>query len=148
MENLVFVGAGNFTGTGNTLANAITGGGGNDTLDGGVGNDTLNGNAGIDTLIGGAGDDTMTGGAGNDFFAFATGFGRDLITDFNSNAAGGQDLLDISGLGITAAAFAGSVTLAGASGGSTLITIGGNSINLDRVNLNTINATDFKFATV
>ena len=38
-----------FSGTGNALANTITGGAGNDTLDGGVG---------IDTLIGGAGNDT------------------------------------------------------------------------------------------
>ena len=38
-----------FTGTGNSLANRIEGGDGNDILDGG---------AGIDNLIGGLGDDT------------------------------------------------------------------------------------------
>src|SRR5262249_39510066 len=48
VENLTFTGVGNFAGTGNALANTITGGAGNDTLDGGVG---------ADTLIGGAGDD-------------------------------------------------------------------------------------------
>ena len=48
VENLTFIGAGNFTGTGNALANAITGG---------AGNDTLNGLAGADTLAGGGGND-------------------------------------------------------------------------------------------
>ena len=51
VENLTFTGTGDFAGTGNTLANVITGGAGNDTLnDGGVG--------GTDTLIGGTGNDT------------------------------------------------------------------------------------------
>ncbi|PDS97056.1 rhizobiocin, partial [Rhizobium sp. S9] len=46
VENLIFIGTGDFAGTGNGLANTITGGAGNDTLDGGVGNDTLDGGAG------------------------------------------------------------------------------------------------------
>ncbi|MBB4294141.1 serralysin, partial [Rhizobium leguminosarum] len=49
VENLTYTGSANFTGTGNALANTITGGAGNDILDGG---------AGADSLIGGAGDDT------------------------------------------------------------------------------------------
>src|SRR5215813_9015756 len=49
LENLTFIGAGNFTGTGNALPNTIVGGQGNDTLDGG---------AGADTMLGGQGDDT------------------------------------------------------------------------------------------
>ncbi|NKL33463.1 rhizobiocin, partial [Rhizobium leguminosarum bv. viciae] len=49
VENLTYTGPVSFTGTGNALANMITGGAGNDTLDGG---------AGADSLIGGAGDDT------------------------------------------------------------------------------------------
>jgi serralysin len=61
LENLAFIGSGNFAGTGNTLNNAITGGAGNDTLNGGAGNDTLNG---------GAGNDTLTGGTGLDSFLF------------------------------------------------------------------------------
>ena len=53
MENLNFTGAGNFAGTGNTLANVIVGGLGDDTLDdGGLGGaDTLNGGAGNDTYF-------------------------------------------------------------------------------------------------
>ena len=50
VENLTFIGAGNFTGTGNTLNNVITGGSGNDTLNGGAGNDTLRGGAGQELI--------------------------------------------------------------------------------------------------
>ena len=67
MENLNFTGAGNFAGTGNTLANVIVGGAGNDTLDdGGVGGaDTLNGGAGNDTyFIRNAGETILDSGAG------------------------------------------------------------------------------------
>ena len=45
-----------------------------------------------DTLDGGAGNDTLSGGVGNDVFLFATGGGKDIITDF---ALG--DLVEISG---------------------------------------------------
>ncbi|KQW78746.1 VCBS domain-containing protein [Brevundimonas sp. Root1279] len=48
VENMVFTGAGAFTGGGNALNNSITGGAGNDTLTGGAGNDTLNGGDGVD----------------------------------------------------------------------------------------------------
>ncbi|MBB2701904.1 UNVERIFIED_ORG: Ca2+-binding RTX toxin-like protein, partial [Rhizobium esperanzae] len=41
VENLTYTGTTAFTGTGNTLANVISGGSGNDTLDGGAGADTL-----------------------------------------------------------------------------------------------------------
>ena len=67
MENLNFTGAGNFAGTGNTLANVIVGGAGNDTLDdGGVGGaDTMNGGAGNDTyFVRNAGETILDSGAG------------------------------------------------------------------------------------
>lgn len=51
VENLYFVGTGNFAGTGNGSANLIQGGAGNDTLDGGTGADTLHGGNGDDTFI-------------------------------------------------------------------------------------------------
>ena len=117
VENLTFSGVGNFVGTGNGLANVLTGGAGNDGLSGAAGNDTL---------IGGAGIDSMNGGLGADTFVFASGFGNDVITGFDANAIGGQDLLDISGLGITAATFAASVTIADL-GNDTLVTINGTS---------------------
>ncbi|MBB3565913.1 serralysin, partial [Rhizobium sp. BK512] len=76
VEDLTFTGTGNFSGTGNILANTITGGAGNDVLDGGAGNDRLIGGAGNDTLIGGAGDDTLDGGTGAD--ALSGGTGNDI----------------------------------------------------------------------
>ncbi|ANK90283.1 serralysin-like metalloprotease domain-containing protein [Rhizobium sp. N6212] len=51
VENLIFIGTGDFAGTGNGLANTITGGAGNDLLDGGAGNDTLDGGAGNDIYV-------------------------------------------------------------------------------------------------
>ncbi len=66
VENLVYIGTGDFRGTGNALDNEIRGGLGSDTLNGGLGNDRLFGGAGNDRLIGGAGSDTIDGGAGTD----------------------------------------------------------------------------------
>jgi Ca2+-binding RTX toxin-like protein len=131
VENLTFTGAGNFSGTGNGLGNVITGGGGTDVLAGGGGNDTLLGNGGVDSLDGGAGDDrldggagndVMSGGTGNDTFVFAAGFGNDVISGFDANPTGGQDRMDLSGLGITAANFAASVTITDL-GANTLVAI-------------------------
>lgn len=48
-------------------------------------NDRLIGNSAVNKLTGGRGNDAMTGGSGADDFAFATGFGRDTITDFQNN---------------------------------------------------------------
>jgi serralysin len=66
LENLTFLGTSSFTGTGNALANILTGGSGANTLKGEAGDDTLFGNGGKDTLSGGTGADTLFGGAGND----------------------------------------------------------------------------------
>ena len=110
-------------------------------------------------IIGTAGDDVlsdtpgtaaaMVGGAGNDIFKYLAGnFGADTITDFDSNPVGGQDLIDLTGRGITAATFAASVKIgaSGVSGVNTLITIGASSITLDQVAWATVNATDFRLA--
>jgi Ca2+-binding RTX toxin-like protein len=73
---------------GNTLSGMLgndnlNGDAGADTLFGGDGNDTLNSGGGSDTLIGGVGEDDMSGGLGSDTFAFADGFGHDVIQDFD-----------------------------------------------------------------
>jgi Ca2+-binding RTX toxin-like protein len=110
----------NFTGTNNGATTNLTAGadfargnGGNDvlnglagadTLDGGQGNDQLNGGDGNDLLIGGGGADTMSGGLGADIFEFAPNSGNDLIQGFVASGVG-QDLLDISDYGISAANF-------------------------------------------
>src|SRR5262245_4557872 len=142
VDNLVFVGTGNFNGTGNGLANALTGGAGNDTLSGGGGDDTI---------TGGAGNDTMNGNAGNDSFMFAAGFGSDTIAGFDANpAGGGQDLLDLDSLslGVNAGNFAAHVSIA-ASGGNTLVTINGTDtitlLGVNGVGTNTITVDDFRF---
>ncbi|QJW85669.1 hypothetical protein HK414_27930 [Ramlibacter terrae] len=58
VENVTFTGSGNFVGTGNSLANYITGGTELDILEGGTGNDTLDGGGKADTMRGGTGNDT------------------------------------------------------------------------------------------
>ncbi|MBB2688977.1 UNVERIFIED_ORG: Ca2+-binding RTX toxin-like protein [Rhizobium esperanzae] len=70
VENLTYTGTTAFTGTGNTLANAISGGAGNDTLDGG---------AGADTLIGGTGDDTYVVDNAGDLVVENAGEGTDTV---------------------------------------------------------------------
>jgi Ca2+-binding RTX toxin-like protein len=134
--------------TGNEFSHVIVGGAGNDTLVGGIGNDTLIGGAGNDVLDGGVGNNVLAGGLGSDVFRFLPGFGHDVITDFTSNPVAGVDLLDISGLGITAATFAASVKIAasGATGANTLITIGASSIQLNAVTAATVNSSNFLLA--
>jgi Ca2+-binding RTX toxin-like protein len=73
VENLVYLGAGNFTGSGNAAGNAMLGG---------QGHDTLSGADGRDTLAGQGGDDVLTGGTGGDRFVFGPELGQDRITDF------------------------------------------------------------------
>ncbi|WP_395674519.1 GDSL-type esterase/lipase family protein, partial [Phenylobacterium sp.] len=71
IENLTFIGSGDFAGTGNELANLMTGGSGADTLSGGL--DSAN-----DTLAGGAGDDVYVVRAG-DLVNESVGAGRDGV---------------------------------------------------------------------
>ncbi|MYM67519.1 type I secretion C-terminal target domain-containing protein [Pseudoduganella sp. FT55W] len=59
VENLRYTGSSAFAGSGNELANRISGGSGNDTLLGNAGNDTLSGGGGTDAIDGGDGDDTL-----------------------------------------------------------------------------------------
>ena len=74
-ENLVLLGSGGLSGTGNTLSNAIYG------------------NTGANTLNGGAAADFLQGNAGNDTFAFNAGQANgDMVADFAGNGAGGGGL--------------------------------------------------------
>jgi serralysin len=77
VENLTFEGSGDFTGTGNTLANVLTGGDGNDVLSGLDGNDWLSGGEGNDLLIGGTGADSF-------YFDVFGDANVDTISDFNT----------------------------------------------------------------
>ncbi|WP_169142335.1 calcium-binding protein [Aromatoleum toluolicum] len=89
VENLVLTGQSGLSGTGNSLANRLSGSDGADTLKGLAGNDVLLGGAGNDVLIGGLGMDELTGGAGADVFRFESTLGStniDTITDFDGTS--------------------------------------------------------------
>ncbi|WP_150756361.1 beta strand repeat-containing protein, partial [Pseudomonas fluorescens] len=110
---------------------------------GGLANDILVGGAGDDLFFGGLGDDTLNGGLGNDTFMFAAaGFGNDSIQGFDIDPVGGQDLLNIAGLGISSETFAANVSIA-ADGVDTVIGIGVDSIRLVGVNSAGIDQADF-----
>ncbi|MEO9337692.1 peroxidase family protein [Mesorhizobium sp. SB112] len=173
VENLTLTGNAAINGTGNGEANTINGNnsanqifggggndvlngnGGNDLIDGGTGNDTIDGGTGDDTIIGGAGDDTINVSSGNDIISYtASGFGNDTINNFDASAqGGGQDRIDLSGLGITAANFATRVLESTVGGsGNTLLTIRDASlatigtIRINGVTNANIDASDFILA--
>ena len=88
-DDSIFGGAGN---------DRIGGKGGDDLLFGDAGDDQIWGDDGDDLLHGGLGNDTLTGdnssgGQGSDTFAFATGHGTDIITDFEV----GTDIIGLLG---------------------------------------------------
>lgn len=126
VEVLTFTGNGGFTGTGNALGNTLTGG------------------TGVDRLNGAGGNDTLTGAGGNDFFIFGANFGQDIITDFDSNPTGGQDLINLQARGITAANFNSNITMT-TSGTSTVLNFAnGDKITLLNTAVNAIQLTDFQ----
>jgi Ca2+-binding RTX toxin-like protein len=122
---------------GNDGDDRVVGGGGNDKMYGGDGTDDLSGGAGKDTISGGLGDDVMEGGNGADKFVFReTGFGEDIITDFED----GVDRLVVSA-GV-AASFA-DVTLT-VVGDDVIVSMGGGEV-LIRDMAGLLDATDFIF---
>ncbi len=92
---IAYLGDGNDTVTGNTAANELFGGRGDDILIGG---------AGDDTLIGGRGSDSLEGGTDADLFVFGTTSGgssviedgNDTITDFDFMSEG--DIVEMDAL--------------------------------------------------
>ncbi|AGS25817.1 beta strand repeat-containing protein [Rhizobium etli] len=125
VENLTYTGTTAFTGTGNTLANAISGGAGNDTLDGG---------AGADTLIGGTGDDTYIVDNAGDVITENAGEGTDTVKTALASYTLGANVENLVYTGTGTAVFAGTGnaldnaitggvnadTLSGAAGNDTL----------------------------
>jgi len=99
LENLTLVGSANNSATGNALNNVLTGNAGDSFLNGGAGNDTLVGGGGNDTLVGGSGDDRIDVSAGNETVRYTAALdGSDVINGFDSNATGGQDVLNFDAL--------------------------------------------------
>lgn len=85
LERLALSGGAALNGTGNQLANFISGNTGANILLGGEGNDTLSGLNGNDTLDGGTGNDSMNGGAGDDTFFVDSGLDQ-VIEAANSGS--------------------------------------------------------------
>ena len=116
IENLTLTGSGNFSGTGNELANALVGNDGTNILKGLAGNDTLKGGAGSDKLDGGVGADTMFGGAGNDIYYVENAEDRVYETASvamaDSTDLGGKDTVS-SSVGFTLGKFVENLTLTG-----------------------------------
>ncbi len=81
---------------GTSVSDTITGGGGHDTISGGDGDDVIYGNEGRDLLIGGNGDDIFHTGRGADEIVFEGNWGRDVVSDFNTNEF--ADVLNFSSI--------------------------------------------------
>lgn len=73
----------------------VIGSGFNDTLTGNSAANELDSGEGNDRLFGGGGNDTLTGGDGEDLFVFKDGWDADEITDF----VAGEDRIDVSNFG-------------------------------------------------
>ena len=116
VENLVFNPSGSAQrGTGNELANSLTGYTGNDLLQGLGGNDTLSGGAGNDTLDGGAGiDSAVISGTRGDFSVLRMGDDAYSVTRTAPTAGEVDSLLNMEFVQFTGS------TLALSTGGVSL----------------------------
>jgi Ca2+-binding RTX toxin-like protein len=128
---------------GNFGNDKLDGGSGKDQLFGNQGNDELNGGSGDDRLEGGGGDDMLFVGPGNDTIVFGQFSGHDTVFGFDANARGGQDKIDLTSLGLTAASFVTDVEITMVGEGTLLTLASGDSILLDHVAASSITVDDF-----
>ncbi len=121
--------------TGSTLADALRGDQGNNSILGGAGNDILEGRGGNDVLNGGIGSDT---------FVFANGFGKDIINGFNAlNGAEDIDLAAVSAITDFNDLVNNHLSQIGAS--AVINDLTGNTITLTNTNIADLDNTDFLF---
>lgn len=140
-DDTILGGKGDDTISGGKGDDILRGNAGDDVIEGGKGQDQLYGGNGEDTLSGGGKNDVLKGGADADTFVYATGDDRDRIVDFTD----GEDMIDLSGTGITSFA-----ELGGSINGlerSTNINFGeGDKLVLRGVDVEDLDADDFIFA--
>ena len=140
---LIDGGAGHDMIVGNNGEDTLLGGSGHDVifgslgadqLRGGDGNDNLFGGGGVDTLEGSVGNDALSGGAGDDTFVFGSGFGHDLIMDFNLTADTLQIASNINATGIADPSDLLSM-LSADTFGNAVITLGSDTITLSGISV-------------
>jgi hypothetical protein len=136
LDDTLSGGKGNDTLSGMAGDDVLNGGKGSDKLFGGAGHDTLNGGKGMDYLDGGEGADVLSGGKGSDTFKFGD---DDLVLDFKS----GEDLIDLSSMGVTASNFADTVSMS-RQGSMITLNVGDESMNF--IGSKSIDLDDFLFA--
>lgn len=125
VENLIMIGTGWSTGTGNALNNQITG------------------NAAPNTIDGASGNDRLTGGAGNDTFIIRLGDGSDTITDLQSDAGSG-DIIQLQGFRLSS--FADVMDVANQKGSDVIVSLAaGQTLTLQQTKIASLHADDFSF---
>ena len=153
-QNVVAGDAGADTLFANGIDNRLIGGAGNDwvgvsgnsnMLFGGDGDDYVAASGNTNVLDGGAGNDQLVaGGHTGDTFVFQPGYGQDRATGFVSIAAGGSDIVDLQGFGITTFGQLGAFMAQ--NGADVVITLGGDVLTLSNVVLSQLQAGDFHLA--
>ncbi|NKM16231.1 RTX toxin, partial [Rhizobium laguerreae] len=116
VENLIYTGSASFIGTGNALANTITGG---------ASHDVLNGGAGADSLIGGAGDDTYFVDNAADSVVENTDEGSDTVRTTLASYMLGSDVENLTYIGTVAFVGTGNSLDNTITGGAAIDTLSG-----------------------
>ncbi|MBY3363411.1 M10 family metallopeptidase C-terminal domain-containing protein [Rhizobium laguerreae] len=116
VENLTYTGSASFIGTGNALANTITGG---------ASHDVLNGGAGADSLIGGAGDDTYFVDNAADSVVENTDEGSDTVRTTLASYMLGSDVENLTYIGTVAFVGTGNSLDNTITGGAAIDTLSG-----------------------
>jgi Ca2+-binding RTX toxin-like protein len=115
-------------------------------LSGGGGNNFVAATGNTNLLDGGAGSDTLVAAPGNhqgDTFVFHAGYGVDSITGFARHGAGGSDVINLNGFGLT---FSSIQPFLSDSGGNCVLTINAATIlTINSVTKAQLLASDFVF---